>query len=68
MAKDKKEKKEIKDHVMKSKEIAVGLTKGHPVTKNVRVQRPSRRKGKLHKHVKFVRDLVREVRKTIQIS
>ncbi|CAH1266602.1 RPL36 [Branchiostoma lanceolatum] len=42
-------------------DMCVGLNKGHKITKNVQKPRPSRRKGKLTKHVKFVRDLVREV-------
>ncbi|KAH6938238.1 hypothetical protein HPB50_008155 [Hyalomma asiaticum] len=41
--------------------LAVGLEKGHRVTKNESKPRPSRRKGALSKHTKFVRDLVREV-------
>ncbi|XP_077989151.1 large ribosomal subunit protein eL36-like [Glandiceps talaboti] len=40
-------------------EMCFGLNKGHKVTKNV-MKRPSRRKG-INKHVKFVRDIVREV-------
>ncbi|CAL1277033.1 60S ribosomal protein L36-like [Argiope bruennichi] len=43
------------------KEICVGLNKGHKVTKNVTKPRPSRRKGKLTKHARFIRDIVREV-------
>ncbi|GIY21310.1 60S ribosomal protein L36 [Caerostris darwini] len=43
------------------KEICVGLHKGHKVTKNVQKPRPSRRKGKLTKHARFIRDIVREV-------
>jgi large subunit ribosomal protein L36e len=42
-------------------EMAVGLNKGHKVTKNPQKPRPSRRKGRLSKRVKFVRDLVQEV-------
>ncbi|XP_041370790.1 60S ribosomal protein L36-like [Gigantopelta aegis] len=44
-------------------EMAVGLHKGHKVTKMIegRQNRPSRRKGKQTKHAKFVRDLVREI-------
>ncbi|XP_077298875.1 ribosomal protein L36 [Arctopsyche grandis] len=53
-------------------QLAVGLKRGHRTTKiaagskssdnakNVKI-RPSRRKGMLTKHSKFVRDLVREV-------
>nr|AAX48870.1 L36 [Suberites domuncula] len=42
-------------------EMAVGLKKGHKVTKVQQKERPSRRRGFLSKRVKFVRDLVREV-------
>jgi len=42
-------------------DMAIGLTKGHKVTKNTVKPRPSRRKGTQTKHAKFVRDLVREV-------
>jgi len=42
-------------------DMAVGLKKGHKVTKNVQKPRPSRRKGTQTKHAKFVRDIVREV-------
>nr|ACD65182.1 putative 60S ribosomal protein RPL36 [Phoronis muelleri] len=42
-------------------EMACGLKKGHKVTKNATKARPSRRKGALTKHAKFIRDLVREV-------
>nr|ABZ04244.1 ribosomal protein rpl36 [Lineus viridis] len=42
-------------------EMACGLHKGHKVTKNVRKPRPSRRKGALTKHTKFIRDVVRDV-------
>uniref|UniRef100_A0A3B3S7K7 60S ribosomal protein L36 n=1 Tax=Paramormyrops kingsleyae TaxID=1676925 RepID=A0A3B3S7K7_9TELE len=41
--------------------MAVGLNKGHPVTKNVSKPRHSRRRGQLTKHTKFVRDMIREV-------
>ncbi|CAN7945602.1 unnamed protein product, partial [Ixodes pacificus] len=41
--------------------LAVGLGKGHKVTKNEYKPRPSRRKGALSKHTRFVRDLIREV-------
>ncbi|XP_003369234.1 60S ribosomal protein L36 [Trichinella spiralis] len=42
-------------------ELAVGLNKGHKVTPYKKRIKPSSRKGKLHKRVKFVRDLIREV-------
>ncbi|CAN0268112.1 large ribosomal subunit protein eL36 [Petromyzon marinus] len=41
--------------------MAVGLNKGHPTTKNVAKPRQCRRRGRLTKHTKFVRDLIREV-------
>merc|ERR1719378_1080144 len=41
--------------------MAVGLKKGHRVTKNVQKPKPSRRKGVANKRVKFIRDLIREV-------
>ncbi|KAK7803620.1 hypothetical protein U0070_014304 [Myodes glareolus] len=41
--------------------MAVGLNKGHKVTKNVRQPRHSRRRGRLTKHTKFLRDMIREV-------
>ncbi|XP_058282305.1 large ribosomal subunit protein eL36-like [Hylobates moloch] len=40
---------------------AVGLNKGHEVTKNLSKPRHSRRRGRLTKHTKFVRDMIREV-------
>ena len=42
-------------------EICVGLEKGHKTTKNSLKAKPSKSKGKLTKHNKFVRDLIREV-------
>ncbi|XP_076338103.1 ribosomal protein L36 [Tachypleus tridentatus] len=42
-------------------EMCVGLNKGHKVTKNVTKPRPSRRRGALTKHAKFIREIVREV-------
>ena len=42
-------------------DMCVGLQKGHKTTKNVKKPRPSRRKGALTKHAKFIRDIVREV-------
>lgn len=41
--------------------IAVGLKKGHIVTKRTESQRPARRKGGLGERTKFVRGVVREV-------
>uniref|UniRef100_A0AAV2L180 60S ribosomal protein L36 n=1 Tax=Knipowitschia caucasica TaxID=637954 RepID=A0AAV2L180_KNICA len=41
--------------------MAVGLNKGHPVTKNVCAPKHARRRGRLTKHSKFVRDMIREV-------
>ena len=42
-------------------EICVGLEKGHKTTKNALKAKPCKTKGKLTKHNKFVRDLIREV-------
>ncbi|CAK8671809.1 large ribosomal subunit protein eL36-like [Clavelina lepadiformis] len=42
-------------------DMVVGLNKGHKVTKNPQKPRQSRRRGRLTKKSKFVRDLVREV-------
>ncbi|KAL7637168.1 UNVERIFIED_CONTAM: hypothetical protein RMT77_011880 [Armadillidium vulgare] len=42
-------------------DIAVGVNKGHTVSKIKRKPRPAARKGKLTKKNKFVRDIVREV-------
>ncbi|VDN54599.1 unnamed protein product [Dracunculus medinensis] len=41
--------------------LAVGLKTGYKVTKNERKPRQSRRKGRLTKKTKIVRELVREV-------
>eukprot|EP00823_Brevimastigomonas_motovehiculus_P009114 TRINITY_DN8797_c0_g1_i1.p1 TRINITY_DN8797_c0_g1~~TRINITY_DN8797_c0_g1_i1.p1 ORF type:complete len:163 (-),score=64.29 TRINITY_DN8797_c0_g1_i1:113-601(-) len=41
--------------------IAVGLNRGHIVTKREKRERPSQRKGSLHQRVKMIRNLVREV-------
>ncbi|XP_055482685.1 60S ribosomal protein L36-like [Psammomys obesus] len=41
--------------------MAVGLKKAHKVMKNVSQPRHSRRRGRLTKHTKFVRDMIREV-------
>ncbi|KAH0503581.1 60S ribosomal protein L36 [Microtus ochrogaster] len=48
--------------------MAVGLNKGHKVTKNVSQPRHSRRRGLLTKHTKFVRDMIREERKREELS
>merc|ERR1711963_404592 len=42
-------------------DLAVGMNKGRKVTRNEQAPRPSRRKGAQTKHVRFIRDLVREV-------
>ncbi|XP_075415230.1 large ribosomal subunit protein eL36-like [Tenrec ecaudatus] len=41
--------------------MALGLDKGHKVTKNVSKPRYSRSRRRLTKHTKFVRDMIREV-------
>ena len=41
--------------------MAVCLNKGHKVTKNVGKPRHSRRRRRVTKHTKFVRDMIREV-------
>ncbi|XP_063504881.1 large ribosomal subunit protein eL36-like [Pongo pygmaeus] len=41
--------------------MAMGLNKGHKVTKNVSNPRHSCCRGRLTKHTKFVRDMIREV-------
>merc|ERR1712008_25702 len=42
-------------------EICAGLEKGHKTTPNELKRKPSKAKGKLTNHSKFVRDLIREV-------
>ena len=42
-------------------EMCVGMEKGHKTTKNTLKERPAKSKGRVTKHNKFVRDLVREV-------
>ncbi|KAM7340548.1 hypothetical protein ACRRTK_001163 [Alexandromys fortis] len=41
--------------------MAVGLNKGHKITKNVSQPRHSQRHRSLTKHTKLVRDMIREV-------
>ncbi|XP_043821814.1 60S ribosomal protein L36-like [Dromiciops gliroides] len=41
--------------------MAVGLNKGHKVTKNVSKLRHCCRRGRLTKHTKFVKDIIWEV-------
>merc|ERR1712000_263119 len=41
--------------------IAIGLHKGHPVTKRTPKRKPSKSKGKLLKRTAFIRSVVREV-------
>ncbi|XP_032771887.1 60S ribosomal protein L36-like [Rattus rattus] len=41
--------------------MAVGLNKGHKVTKNISKPRHSGHRGRLTKHAKFVRDMIREM-------
>ncbi|KAG2427736.1 hypothetical protein HXX76_012061 [Chlamydomonas incerta] len=41
--------------------LAVGLNKGHVVTKREQTVRPSRTIGRLGKRVKFVREVIRDV-------
>nr|XP_035154229.1 60S ribosomal protein L36-like [Callithrix jacchus] len=41
--------------------MAMGLNKGHKVTKNVSKPRHSRCRGHLTKHTKFMQDMIREV-------
>nr|XP_020831690.1 60S ribosomal protein L36-like [Phascolarctos cinereus] len=41
--------------------MAIGLNKGHKVTKNGLKLRHCRRRGPLTKHTKFVRDMIQEV-------
>ena len=42
-------------------EICIGLNKGHQVTKFDRKPRPAAKKGRLTKHNKFIRSIVREI-------
>lgn len=42
-------------------ELVVGLKKGHKVTRNERKPKPSAQKGRITKHNKFVRDIVKEI-------
>merc|ERR1712027_172264 len=42
-------------------QICAGLEKGHKTTKNTLKAKPANSKGRLTKHNKFVRDLIREV-------
>ena len=44
-----------------SYDLAVGLKKGHKVSKLERRPRLARKKGALNKRVKFVRDLIKDV-------
>ncbi|XP_039328256.1 large ribosomal subunit protein eL36-like [Saimiri boliviensis] len=41
--------------------MAVGLNKGHKVTKNVSKPRHSRRRGRLTKHTNFMQDMIQEL-------
>nr|XP_034985959.1 60S ribosomal protein L36-like [Zootoca vivipara] len=41
--------------------MAVGLNKGHKVTKNVVKPCQCQHRGQLTKHTKFIRDMIREV-------
>ncbi|XP_068961182.1 large ribosomal subunit protein eL36-like [Petaurus breviceps papuanus] len=41
--------------------MAMGLNKGHKVMKNILKPRPCCHHGRLTKHTKFVRDMIREV-------
>ncbi|KDD74326.1 ribosomal protein L36e [Helicosporidium sp. ATCC 50920] len=46
---------------MANQGIAVGLAKGHVVTKREVIPRPSTRKGRPTKRVTFIRNIIREV-------
>ncbi|KAK7807443.1 hypothetical protein U0070_025075 [Myodes glareolus] len=48
--------------------VAVGLNKGHKVTKNVGQPGHSRRRRRLTKHTKFVRDVIREMCGVLKVS
>merc|ERR1712126_188277 len=56
-------KKTLKETMAPKYAMAIGRVrdKGFRVTKHKAPVKPSRRKGVQHKHVKFVRDLVREI-------
>ena len=41
--------------------LIVGQTKGHHVTKNKRIVKPTAKGGKVSAHTKFIREIVREV-------
>ncbi|KAI8850065.1 ribosomal protein L36e [Chytridium lagenaria] len=47
--------------------LFVGLNKGHVTTKRVLKPKPSNAKGRVGKRSKFVRDLVREVRRVMEL-